>query len=235
MPATPKPNPKYTVLFGRNVAINVDTSSKDEEDFKTVEGKIVDVSPTTIALRFRNRVTLVAISNIIGEIEVQSSTTRSKVSIRKIAQPGKIVRAHLALRHGIAVDLMNAVSDSVAEEMHNGIDHLPLGHRHVGEPDDLETDGDKRVKQRLVNDDGKSIRQHMADRHGHRVGTLEALPDSYIRTMHDNIIHTNLGHRHSVDEQARKAAIKRPVKPAQKPSRGMTVPPTEMVELDLML
>jgi hypothetical protein len=203
----PKPHSMYTHLFGRTVAVNVDTTPPGgEEDFRTIEGKVIDVSDTRLAIKVRNKVEIVPIKKIIGEVEIQSSTSKSKVSIRKIKQPGSATRAHLAMRHGIVVPLMNSVSEGVAAEMHSKIDHGPLGHRHVGDPDPVdEAEGGKRIRSRHVNDENRSIRQHMADRHGHRVGVLEALADADIRTLHDHISHDNLGHRHEELQRRRSA------------------------------
>lgn len=207
-PPAPKPNSKYSKLFGRTVAVNVDTSTRDEDDYRTIEGKVVEVSDVALAVKVRNKIEIIRFTKIIGDVEIQSPTTKSKVAIRKIKHPGLATRAHLAMRHGMSLPLMNAITEDVAIDTHDKIDHGPLGHRHVSDPDPVDeaADGDKRVRQRQVNDDGKPIRQHMADRHGQRVSVLEALSDANIRTLHDSINHDALGHRH--DEPPKRRASK---------------------------
>lgn len=204
----PKANNKYMSLFGRVIAVNVDTTKPGgEDDFRTIEGKVVEVSESKLAVKVRNKIEVIPFRKIIGEVEIQSSTTKSRVSIRKIKQPGAATRSHLAMRHGVALNLMNAIGENIAAEMHSKLDHSGLGHRHVGDPDPLdEIEGGKRIRPRRINDENRSIRQHMADRHGHRVGVLEALHDADIRTLHDHISHDNLAHRH--DELPRRGAPK---------------------------
>lgn len=41
-----------------------------------------------------------------------------------------------------------------------------------------------------------SVKQHLADRHGILVSVLNAVDEQTARLMHDNISHTDLGHRH---------------------------------------
>lgn len=41
-----------------------------------------------------------------------------------------------------------------------------------------------------------SIRQHLADRHGKPVSVLNHITEDSARDVHDNIDHTDLGHRH---------------------------------------
>lgn len=189
----------YAQYFMRFIAVNMDTSTGEEEDFRTVSGKVIDVAADAMAIRMKNRTVIVPFRKIIGEVELLSAITRDKVQIRKVLEAGDMVRQHLADRHGLPISKVGLLDEASAALMHEHIDHGPLGHAHAGQLVRSEADPTKkkRLTQRYVDDTEKTTRQHMADRHGTAVAILNATNDTMLKFMHDNLNHDGLSHRHT--------------------------------------
>lgn len=235
--ATPQPN--YRQYFGRYIAVNMDTSTSDEDDYKTVEGKVLDVTDSAMAIKQRNETVIVPFKRVIGDVEIMSPVTRSRVQKRKLLDQGKLARKHLADRHGKLVDQLNLIDEESAVIMHNAIDHSGLGHRHEGEPDRHEANPavPARIRQRKVDDSDRSTRQHMADRHGYPVAILNATTEVMLKTMHDGLNHDRLAHRHN-DLPPKVKDVKQPRPSVRVPVQSAPLnwnTPVRVLPLPLML
>lgn len=209
----PPPHPQYVRYFNRFVSVNVGESDIADCEFNTVSGKVLDVNDKSMAIRVRSKTIIVEIKRIIGDVEIQNSITRGRVQRRRLLNPGRNVRPHLADRHGIEMRILNAIEEKTASDMHERIDHDLLGHRHDGQLDRHEAhpESPRVIVQRFVDDSDSSARQHMADRHGMPFKLLNAFSDSELQLMHTAVNHSRIAHRHTQTvEPAATPVIPRP-------------------------
>lgn len=127
------------------VVINVENK---DGTFSTVEGRVLAANEAGIALRNRSNTRIVDLKDIIGEIEEVGRPRRKKVLRRYVREigPDDSVKQHLADRHGILVSVLNAVDEDTTRELHDGIIHDDLGHRHGDRPQRGNTDVDTAVQ-----------------------------------------------------------------------------------------
>lgn len=122
-------------FFKKNVTINV--LREDGDDHDTVTGRIETISDTAVIIRTRAGSEVVTNARIVDLPVVLPPRRNSKVIVRTLRPLETTVRQHLVDRHGLVVDLANALTEDQAVAYHNRIDHGNLGHRHE------ETKGDE--------------------------------------------------------------------------------------------
>jgi hypothetical protein len=185
------PSP-YAQLFAKTVSIKIDTGKGTQ----TITGKVVKITPDTVAIKGHGGLTLIDVDKIVGDVIIENR--RKKVFRRELRDMGGKVRKHLADRHlDMFVSVLNAIDEGTAKHLHDRIDHMPLGHTH-GERNETKVDAKKRIKlTRLLLDISKrSVRQHLNDRHGIFFSVLDGIDEEFARRMHDHISHKDLIHYH---------------------------------------
>lgn len=118
---------------GKPIIVNYYDDPTDEP--KLFEGKVKGVSEAGVALANRNTSLIIEIAEIIDFEPVVRQRRVIRRHLRVLTDSDLSVRQHLADRHGLMVDLLNAVDEETARTMHDRIDHKPLGHDHVTRED----------------------------------------------------------------------------------------------------
>ena len=91
-----------------------------------------------------------------------------------------------------------------------GLAFKEKGKRDVAlvEPKDIEdlvevpAESKKVTQKKLKPVDVEKVRQHLADRHGYNRKDLNAMSDADAAEFHDKLDHTDLGHKHVVEEES---------------------------------
>jgi hypothetical protein len=119
-------------FFGRHIRVNVDKSENGEDDYTTLEGKVISASDAGLCIRHRGGPVIIDANKIIGEIEEIKRPPRRKIMRRyvRLIDADTPAKQHLADRHGTFVSVLDSVDEDTARLMHDKIDHEDLGHRH---------------------------------------------------------------------------------------------------------
>ena len=115
--------------FRKHVQLNV--MRADGDDHEVVTGRIENISDQAIIIRTRGGSEVITNAWILDTPTVVPPRKNSKVVIRKLRKLETTVRQHLVDRHGLAVDLANALTEEQAVTYHDRVNHSNLGHRHI--------------------------------------------------------------------------------------------------------
>lgn len=119
-------------FLGKTIIVNYRAYDGDEHLADAVfEGKVRAVSDAGVALTNRNTTKLFEIDDIVDFEPVVRQRRVQRRRLRTLTDTDQSVRQHLADRHAIPIDVLNAVDEATARLMHDRIDHDKLGHVHV--------------------------------------------------------------------------------------------------------
>ncbi len=118
-------------MIGVRVCVEIDSDTPS--NLSEIEGVLVGVSATGVAVKIRTGLQFYSFVDILDITKVNVARKIVRRRIRHIVESQ--TRQHLLDRHGIPWDLTKALSPSSAYAMHEKIDHSNLGHQH-NSPDD---------------------------------------------------------------------------------------------------
>lgn len=102
----------------------------DEDKEQTKEGTVQAASAIGLVFKEKGKsdVDIVRAEQVVN-IEA-APEKEPNVQIKKLQPVTKNYRQHLADRHGYAPDDLNKLTEEQGKEIHDGIDHSKLAHRH---------------------------------------------------------------------------------------------------------
>lgn len=120
------------------VAVVLEVQKDGDASVSQIHGKLIKADYHGLVIQERTQTSIVALDIVLDayRADKQGKIVRRKVRYM-IAQQ---VRQHLLDRHGLAFDLIKALSPSNAKKLHDNIDHFNLGHRHREREDQAEDD-----------------------------------------------------------------------------------------------
>lgn len=119
-------------LTDKRVVVQVKDDMGD--GVREIEGKVLASDRTGLVIQTRSGTSIINTSEI-EDIEVIVPNMQRRLIKRWIQEiePGS-VRQHLVDRHGMPFDLINALPDGNAVQVHNQLPHGNLGHDHGNKP-----------------------------------------------------------------------------------------------------
>ena len=114
-------------FLGKKIIVNY----KTDDDPKIFEGKVLAISPAGLVMGNRSTTKLFDLEEVIDWDPVTRQRRVQRRQLRVLDETDQSVRQHLADRHAVPVDVLNAVDEDTARSMHDRIDHGQLGHYHV--------------------------------------------------------------------------------------------------------
>lgn len=131
-------------FVGKNVILH---KIEDDGSVTELEGKIEAGSEVGIAFREKGKRDVGLVEpNQIEEITAVAAKPKTlpQKKLKVIAEGA--VRQHLLDRHGYARSQVNPMTEAEAIELHDGIDHSDLGHRHVAEDEKASAEAEAAVE-----------------------------------------------------------------------------------------
>lgn len=104
-----------------------------DDDMKELTGKVDTVNAFGLLLKNGQALDLVEVDDILDIepfVEGDKKVTQRWIKEVELGQ----YRRHLADRHALTLETVNAMSEETAEAAHDAIDHGPLSHEHGEKP-----------------------------------------------------------------------------------------------------
>lgn len=118
---------------GKRVVVTKNLKEPNEKGELAVEieGTVEAANALGLMVKPKGRVNLelIELADIEAVAFAPEKLTPIKQKVLKLVTHGE-ARKHLAERHGIDLEWINANSEAAALEYHNSLDHTNLGHRH---------------------------------------------------------------------------------------------------------
>jgi len=127
--------PECNKYFNQVCRIWTKRERGDSEDYEPdLTGRVINFSPQSLVVKVRGNSRSLDWSSV-ERIELAYVGRQRSILIRYFADGETTsIRQHLADRHGLSISVLNRITEDAAREVHDGIDHGDLGHRHGDRP-----------------------------------------------------------------------------------------------------